>query len=298
MPEAVIAASSVDGSLLAVPLFIEHQNTLFFKRSVLEQAHQQPPTTLEDFFRVAEALKAQNVVPLAMPAKAGWTAALILFDDVLVAQAGTEFHRRYFSGRAMADAPEMVAAIETFARMLDYSSDTRGNTTWTDAVQAICADQAAMLLLPNFVLGEFSQRCPDADIEYVPLQGNESAFVFVALGFSVLQQAAHPLAAREFMKVVGSVEGQSAFNTNRHTVPARIDVPLSAVAAHSQRTYAHYVAAAQNTAPAYMLAAPSSFQEIANPAVQKFTDPSAAEHKNIETLLSALRQAYTTLQTP
>jgi glucose/mannose transport system substrate-binding protein len=296
MPETVLAAGSLGGHLYAVPLTLERDNTLFFNRSVLERANQKPPTTLQHFFNVAEVLKAQNIAPLAMPAKHGWALAIMLFEDILIAQAGADFYARYVSGSAQSDAPEMVAALETFGRMLDYSSETRGNMSWTDAVQELCAGKAAMLFLPNFVLGELDSRCPTADIDYVAVQGNEPVFVFAALGFSVLEQAPHPFAAREFIKVIGSAEAQSVFNAHRYNVPVRTDVPLEALAERSRKTYTDYLAAGNNAVQAYALSTSAAFQQIVDPAVQRFADPASGEHKNVEAMLVALRDAYATIR--
>jgi glucose/mannose transport system substrate-binding protein len=296
MPETVLAAGSLGGHLYAVPLTLERDNTLFFNRSVLERAQQKPPTTLDDVFRVAEVLKTQNIVPLAISAKQGWTLAFMLFEDILIAQAGADFYRRYLSGGATPDAPEMVAALETFGRMLDYSNETRGDMGWTDAVQELCAGKAAMLFLPQFVLGELDSRCPTADIDYVAVQGNEPAFVFAALGFSVLEQAPHPFAAREFIKVIGSVEAQSVFNADRYHIPVRTDVPLEALAERSRKPYADYLAAGNHAVQAYELSTSVAFQQIVNPALQKFADPASAEHKDVEAMLVALRHAYATIR--
>src|SRR5262249_25558590 len=139
-----------------------------------------PTGTIEDFFAKADALKAAGVAaPLAVSDKGGWTVGAAMFDAILLAQAGATWTYSYLTGRAVADAPQMRAALATTLKTMSYANDDRAQLLWGDAVGLVCdksstatpaSNTAAMLLLPDFVKGEFAHRMCDSNVvDYVPM---------------------------------------------------------------------------------------------------------------------------------
>lgn len=296
IPSAVLeSVKGPDGKLYGAPLNTERDNTLFYNKTLMEGMD--PPKTVAQFLTVAAALKAKGVTPLTVPAKAGWTIASMVFESVLVAEAGPTFYKEYLEGKKAADAPEMRAALEGVAKMLDYSADTRGGKTWTDSVKDVCNGDAAMIVLPDFIKGEFASQCPNTAVDYVPMEGATPTFVFVGIAFPLVVGAPHRSMAIEFLKTVGSKAGQDAFNPTKGSVGVRTDLSREGLDAISQKTLLQFEQSAGGAGlvPAYAALTSSAFQETVNPALQKFCDPAAAEHKNVESVIIALRQAYPSL---
>jgi glucose/mannose transport system substrate-binding protein len=251
---------------------------------------------------LATQLKGQGITPFAVSDRGGWTMASVLFEDVLVAQAGADFYHAYLAGQKAPDAPEIQAALATVGQMLDMSNADAPTTSWSDAVAKVCMGQAAMLLLPDFVNAEFQRvGCGPAQVGYVPMQmAGESSFVFVSIAFVLPTGAAHPAAAELFLETVGSQQGQLAFCRPNGSIPARTDVNL-AMAGYdsvSQQTYADYTAAGEKLVPAYAELTSVTFQAAINTALQAFSDRTNPAYKDAATMVAALKANYAQINHP
>jgi glucose/mannose transport system substrate-binding protein len=293
-PKSVLDAASRNGALLGVPLDVERSNTLFFNKTVL-QAHGVPaPANVDEFFKVADALKSQGGTPLSVSASGGWTIASQLFESVLVAEAGPDFVEAYLRGQKTGDAPEIQKAVTDVGRMMDYANADRATTGWSDAVKKVCGGEAAMLFLPDFVRPEFAnQGCGPDRIGYVAMQPvGAPTFVFVNIGFPLPKGAAHRDSALAFLEVVGSAEGQRIFNATRGFMPARTDVPPDGFDPISQISMKDFAAPGEHLLLGYAAAVSDDFQSAVNPALQAFVDPSSTSFKDVTALLSILKQNY------
>ncbi|MBO1913211.1 extracellular solute-binding protein, partial [Microvirga sp. 3-52] len=65
-PEALIDLVSNDGNIYSVPVNIHRGNVIFYNMEVFKEHGIEVPTTLDEFFTVAEKLKDAGVTPLAL----------------------------------------------------------------------------------------------------------------------------------------------------------------------------------------------------------------------------------------
>jgi glucose/mannose transport system substrate-binding protein len=297
-PKQVLDSVSGKGSLYGVPLDIERDNTLFFDKAIFADNGLSPPTTVADVLAAAAALSAKGTTALSMSG-AGWAVASTLFESVLVAEAGPDFYEAYLTGQLAPDAQEMQVALADLAKLADYADPDLATTNWGDATLRFCNGQTAMLVMPDFVKMEFAAAgCFDAaKIGYVTLEPPETpTFVFLGLGFVVPREAAHQVNGVQFVRAVGSREGQAAFNLLKSTVPARIDVDMSGFDFVSIAEAADYRAAGEHLVLGYAGLTPSNFQDAVNPALAHFVDSTSADYKNIDAVLAVLRSNYALLK--
>jgi len=66
MPKGLIDILSYRGDIWSVPVNIHRANVLWYNRKVFTDAHLSPPATFDEFFKVADALKAKGIVPLVL----------------------------------------------------------------------------------------------------------------------------------------------------------------------------------------------------------------------------------------
>jgi glucose/mannose transport system substrate-binding protein len=296
IPAPVLQSVSSNGSLYGVPLDIERDNTLFFNKSVFAAQGVTPPAGLGDILTVAEALRTGGMTyPLAVSANAGWTIAAHLFEAVLVAQSGPDFYQAYLTGKKAPDAPEIRDALSTVYANLDRTS-----AQWSDAVARVCSGASAMLVLPDFVKGEFeSDGCGSSDVGYVPMQPAETpTFVFVSITFELPNGAPHRDAAIQFLETVGSKAGQEAFNPVKGSIPARTDVDVSLFDPLSAKTLADFSAPGERLVPGYAALTPPNFQTAINDALKDFVDPASDASGQIDTVITTLAQNYGKLNQP
>jgi len=303
--DVLTSVKGKDGHIYAAPLNLERGNTLFYNKAMLTAAGFDPavsPPSFATFFTIADALKAQGKTALSVSAAGGWTIAAAVFDSILPAQAGPEFHKTYLSGLSSGDAQQIRDTLATLGRMMDYANDDRMTVLWADSVAKVCNDQAAMLLLPDFVKGEFANlNCGPDKVGYVSMElAGSPTFIFVGMAWPLPIGAAHRDMGLEFMRITGSSAGQLAFNPLKGSIPARKDITVDAAGgfdAISTQTYADLQAAGEAVQLGYPGATPSAFQEAAANALKDFVDPTSVNFKNVDVAAAAIKLQYSTLIT-
>jgi ABC-type glycerol-3-phosphate transport system substrate-binding protein len=142
-PKQLIDLVSHEGKIYSVPVNVHRGNVLWYNKKIFDQYGLQPPTTFDEFFQVAEALKAKGVTPLALGDKLKWEAAH-LFETVLAGVLGAEKYRGLWTGQTPWTGPEVAKAFEIFGRMLDYVNEDHAAHTWDSATQLVLDGKVAM----------------------------------------------------------------------------------------------------------------------------------------------------------
>src|SRR5690625_7429238 len=92
-PQDLIDLVSHEGDIYSVPVNIHRGNVMFYNMEIFEEHNLEIPTTIDEFFEVAETLEAAGIVPLALVDKESWTATQI-FENVITAALGGEDWKR------------------------------------------------------------------------------------------------------------------------------------------------------------------------------------------------------------
>jgi glucose/mannose transport system substrate-binding protein len=297
IPAPVLDSVSRHGSIYGVPLDVGRNNVVFYNKSVFAAQGVPPPKNLADVMAAATTLKAKGVTPFTVSAMGGWTIATLTFESVLVAQAGGDFFRSYFTGGKAPDSPEIRAALATVSSMMDDSTADRVSITWSDTVNRVCAGAAAMILLPDFIaLQTAASGCAPDALGAVPMQpAGSPTFVFVSTVFPLPNDAPDPAAASEFLAVVGSKAGQEAFDTPYGASPARTDTDVSLFGPIARQSIADYRAPGEILVPGYAALTTADVQGNVNTALKAFADPSNAAYKNADAVIAVLAQNYSAL---
>jgi len=163
-------------------------------------------------------------------------------------------------------------------------------------VGKVCRGEAAMLFLTDFVKGEFeNQGCGPDKIGYAPMQPKDKpTFAFVSMAWPLPVGAPHRDTALTFLRVVGSKDGQEAFNPTKGSIPARTDADPSKFDDISKQTLADFRAPSERLVPAVL--ASTAFSDAVSTALQSFADPSSDKSGNEDALMTAIIQSYSTLR--
>ncbi len=227
-PKQLIDLVSHEGKIYSVPVNVHRGNVLWYNKKIFDQYGLQPPTTFDEFFQVAEALKAKGVTPLALGDKLKWEAAH-LFETVLAGVLGAEKYRGLWTGQTPWTGPEVAQAFEIFGRMLDYVNEDHAAHTWDSATQLVLDGKAAMTIMGDWSHGYFLSKGakPGVDYGWVPAPNNKGLFMVVTDTFGLPKKAPHREQAIAWLKVCGSKEGQEAFNPKKGSICARLDCDRS-----------------------------------------------------------------------
>ena len=226
----VLADVTVDGEIYGLPVNLHRENALFYNKQIFADNNLEPPTTLEEFWQVCDALKGAGVTPVATSYQ-GWILR-IMFNSLAMGAMGREAYQAYFTGEAAADDASLDAALAAFERVLnDYTNDNAGDADfgWTEAAQAMFDGDAAMFFHGDWAKGYVQQLgwTPGVDFGEVGAPGASDVFLYGTDTFAMPVGGPNPEGAAHFLATVASPEGQVAFNAIKGSSPVRLDVEQS-----------------------------------------------------------------------
>jgi glucose/mannose transport system substrate-binding protein len=223
-PPDVIDILSYEGEIWSVPVNIHRSNVLWYNKAVFEANGLEPPTTFDEFFTVAEALKEAGVTPLGLGDNGIW-ASTHLFENVLLGVLGPDGYRGLWTGATDWNSPEVTTALDTFARMLQYVNADHAALSWDQAAQLVADGDAAMTIMGDWASGYFTSigLTPNVEYGYVPSPGTDGVFMMLSDSFGLPAGAPHRDNAVKWLTLAGSKEGQDAFNPLKGSIPARTD---------------------------------------------------------------------------
>ncbi len=225
MPRPLLDQLRIKGEIYTVPVNIHRSNMLWYNPRVFKASNLTPPKTIAEFFTVAEALKGKGITPLAISGLDGFSVAQ-LFEGVLLATFGPEDYLKLFQGDGrMWTDPRMVTAIGTLKKMLSYSSPDRAALHWPDAADLVLQGKAGMIITGDWIEGYYTSQGakPNADFAWASSPGTEGTFMWLSDSFGLARGAPHRQATLAWLKVLGSREGQDAFNAKKGSIPTRTD---------------------------------------------------------------------------
>jgi glucose/mannose transport system substrate-binding protein len=210
-----------DGRYYSVPANIHRANVLWYNRKVFQSAGVQPPKTVDEFFQVADKLKAAGVTPLALGDNGIW-AATHLFETVLIGSLGAEAYGGLWTGKTDWNGPGVRKALETMVRMLGHVNSDHAARSWDQANDLVIQGKAGMTIMGDWVDADnLAKGVKDAG--WAPAPGNTGVYDALSDSFGLPKKAPHRAETLNWLKLVGSKEGQEAFNPLKGSICARTD---------------------------------------------------------------------------
>ncbi|MBF6605987.1 MAG: extracellular solute-binding protein [Chloroflexi bacterium] len=234
-PKQLLDLVSSNGDIYSVPVNVHRNGVLWYNKKIFTDNNLQPPTTWDQFFQVADALKAKGITPLALGDKDKWE-ALQLFEDILLSKLGPADYRKLWAGAVPWTDARVTDALTTMARVLKYVNPDHATLTWDQAAGLVLKGTAAMNIMGDWEKGYYTANGwkPNQDFGWAPAPGTSGSFIVVTDTFGLPKNIKDQQAALDWLKTLGSVEGQDAFNPHKGSIPARVDANKSIYDAYSQ----------------------------------------------------------------
>lgn len=235
----VLKDVTMDGHVVAMPVNLHRENSLFYNVHVFERLHLAPPSTYEEFVAACQTLKAAGITPLATSHQ-GWILR-IMFNAVALGTMGGPAYSEYFTGKSQPPTPPLRKAAEAFRDLLvNYTNDDAAEPGfgWTNAASAVKDGDAAMFLHGDWAKGYLEQlgAKPGADFGARASPGADDVFLYGVDVFAIPQGAKNEAGAREFLSTIASADGQVAFNRLKGSSPMRSLSDLGALDPLGQAT--------------------------------------------------------------
>jgi glucose/mannose transport system substrate-binding protein len=220
-PKGVLDIVSYNGKPYAVPVNIHRANVLWYNKTVLSANGLQPPKTLDDFFKVADALKAKGITPLALGDVDSF-ASIQLMETVLLGKLGAPAYNGLWTGATDWKGANVTDALNTYKKMLDYVNSDHSSLSWDQANDLVISGKAAMTVMGDWLEGDMKAK-KFTEYGWLPSPGTEGVYDALSDTFGLPKNAPNRDAALCWLKVVGSKAGQEAFNPLKGSICARTD---------------------------------------------------------------------------
>lgn len=230
-PDVVQDMVKFDGEYYAVPVNIHRVNVVWYNKNVLDDHGIDPATltTWDAFFDACDTLVAAGIAhPISLGDIGKWTDTHVL--EQIIAGEGIEFYEDWVNGKVTsATDPKLVHALETFAKYLEYVNPDHAALTWDEATARVITGEAAFNVMGDWANGEFyvAEKVYDVDYGTFPCPGTADMYGLCIDCFQHPKGVAHPENSLNWLRVVGSKEGQDAFNPIKGSISCRTDADIT-----------------------------------------------------------------------
>lgn len=226
-PQNLLDLISVDGNIYSIPSNVHRSNVAWVNPEVLDKGgvSHEAPADLDAWIADMETLKAAGVeTPLAI-GTAPWTQVHFL-ESILLSELGTDAYNALFADGDWNDAA-VRSAVDKYAKLLEFAN-TGGADDWPQATDMVIDGTAAYNVMGDWAVAQFNEKdkVDGEDYLYWPTPGTEGTFLFLADSFTLPNNAPNPEGAKDWLRLVGSAEGQMDFNLAKGSIPARTDVSV------------------------------------------------------------------------
>lgn len=229
-PPKLLDACTVDGRIYCAPVNIHSAQWIWLSHEAFAKAGVPVPANWDEFTASADALRAADVVPLAMGQQAWQTELAFGALAVALLDQATWSAVNIDKDAAVAAGAEYTRVFNAFddARKLAVGSNVND---WNQATNLVITGQAGGQIHGDWAQGEFQVAGQVAGEDYTCLPGLGFTEVLDTGGdafyFPVQDDADVEAAQKELAALLVSPEVQVAFNLKKGSLPIRGDIDLS-----------------------------------------------------------------------
>ncbi|WP_027883341.1 ABC transporter substrate-binding protein [Meiothermus rufus] len=234
-PKGLIDLISYKGKIYSVPVNIHRSNVMWYVPAKLREWGVQPPKTWAEFLTVCQTLKSKGLeAPLALGEN--WTQQH-LWESVALGVLGADDYSKLWTGQLRFNDPKAVAVWNTFGRVLDCANKDASGLSWQQAVDRVLEGKAAFNIMGDWAAGYMTTTKglkPGEGFGWAPAPGTAGVFMMLSDSFGLPKGVKNRTNALNWLRLVGSKEGQDAFNPLKGSIAARTDSDPSKYNAYLQ----------------------------------------------------------------
>lgn len=224
-PQDLIDLLTYEGGIYSVPVNIHRSNVLWYVPANLEEWGVSVPTSIDEFLSTCATLQEAGVTPLVVGE--AWTVNH-LWESVALAELGADGWNALWSGELSPNGEEMVGVFNTFNDVLACTNinDDAAGLSWQQATDQVIAGTAAFNVMGDWAAGYLTTTVglePGTDFGWAASPGTDGVFMWLSDSFGLPVDIANRDNAVAWLELLGSQEGQNAFNPLKGSIPARTD---------------------------------------------------------------------------
>ncbi len=234
-PKAVIDLISYKGGIYSVPVDVHRSNVMWYVPATLKKMGVTAPTSWASFLTTCATLKAKGMAtPLVMGEN--WTQQMI-WESVAVGVLGPKGWNDLWSGKLKFTDPRVVGTFTTYGKVLDCANKDASGLSWQQATDRVLSGQAAFNIMGDWAAGYMTttkKLKPGTGFAWSASPSTNGTFIMLADSFGLPKGAKDRAEALNWLKVLGSKEGQDTFNPLKGSIAARTDSDPSKYNVYSQ----------------------------------------------------------------
>jgi glucose/mannose transport system substrate-binding protein len=226
LPKAIADSVKYKGRYYAVPLTVHRLNWLWINERILKESSAAVPTTWDEFFVTAEAMKRKGYAAVAYYGRE--TQNLLLFETIALGIGGPAFHRKALVEYDAAEltGPVMERVLHTYRRIKRYTeqpadariSMERSNSKFETGTVGmhLMGDWANPAFYPPDKVAPFRSLCVSAP-------GSDGSFLFTSDSMAMFRHADAAISKgqREFAAAIMGPSVQRGYNVHKGSIPPR-----------------------------------------------------------------------------
>ena len=299
LPPVVANVMKYKGNYIAAPVNVHRVNWLWANPEVFKKAGTKIPTTWDEFFVAAEALKKAGVTPVAHGGQP-WQ-DFTTFESVALGVGGADFYKKalvQLDPGALKSAT-MDKVLDTFKKVKGYTDKNAAGRDWNLATAMVIKGEAGMQLMGDWAKDEFiaAGKAPGKDFVCAAAPGTAKSFTFNVDSFAMfkLKNEANVKAQKELAAAIMSTDFQEVFNLNKGSIPVRLNMDLAKFDDCARLSSKDFVDTAKSGAlvpsVAHGMAVPSAAAGAIQDAVSQFWNSDKMTAAEAKTKIAAAAQA-------
>ncbi len=233
-PQDLIELISTPEGIWSVPVNIHRSNVMWYVPANLEAWGVEAPQTWDAFLEICPAIQAEGVTPLALGE--AWT-QLHLWESVALGVLGPERYSQLFTGELPFNDPAAVAVWERFGEVMACTNSDAAGLSWQQATDMVVDGEAAFNIMGDWAAGYMATTLrlePGVGFGWVPSPDTAGVFMLLSDSFGLPVGAPDRENAINWLRVLGSRDGQDTFNPLKGSISARLDSDMSLYNAYLQ----------------------------------------------------------------
>jgi glucose/mannose transport system substrate-binding protein len=278
-PKELVEQITVSGKIYSVPANIHRANMVWVNPLVVKKANIDPtkaPATVKDWIADLAKLKAAGVATPLVLSK-GFAEEMLL-ESTLLGDLGVDKFNGLFDGSTKWDGADVTAALQDFKTLVGYSNTDRETMDWDAAMSKYLmpTDPAAATggyqLMGDWVPAQLlSLKVPESAYSFWPAPGTDGVYQWLSDSFTLPKGGTNPDGAKCWLQVVGSADGQKAFNLVKGSIPARSDATSAGYPAYQQWAMTQWKGAKLAPSLAHGSAGPGAWNNDVQTAMSAFS---------------------------
>ncbi len=239
-PAGLIDLLSAEDGIWSVPVNIHRSNVMWYNPAKIAELGISVPTTWDEFLSSCSSVQAQGVTPLVMGEN--WTQQH-LWESVALGVLGPDDWDALWSGDLAFNDPKLIKVWDTFGEVLACTNDDAAGLSWQQATDRVVSGEAAFNIMGDWAAGYMSTTLgltPGEGFGWAASPGTEGVFMMLSDSFGLPKGIANRDNTLNWLRLLGSVEGQDIFNPLKGSIAPSFDSDLSRYNAYSQAAAADW----------------------------------------------------------